>query len=79
MVQLPGKLEENSVQRLPMRLELGVDSLIHLEFVCNKESYHLKEIISGKIVFYQIAIEIASIRLSLLRKETFGGQFQPKT
>ncbi|KAL7682404.1 putative vacuolar protein sorting protein 26 related protein [Plasmopara halstedii] len=55
-----------------MRMEVGIQDCLHLEFTSNQSTYHLTDVIIGKILFVLIRISIKSMELTLLRRESVG-------
>lgn len=53
-------------------MEVGIEDCLHIEFKWDKQYYHLKDVIVGKVTFHLVKIKIKSMEISLVRKETFG-------
>ncbi|ETO26073.1 vacuolar protein sorting protein [Reticulomyxa filosa] len=56
----------------PLKMEVGIEDCLHIEFEYDKSKYHLKEIINGKINFVLVRIKITHMELQILRRETTG-------
>lgn len=56
----------------PIRLEVGIEDCLHIEFEYTKSKYHLKDVIFGKIMFLLVRIKIKHMELTILRKESTG-------
>jgi vacuolar protein sorting-associated protein 26 len=56
----------------PIRMEVGIENCLHLEFEYNKSRYHLRDTILGKISFLVVRIRIKLMEISILRRETVG-------
>lgn len=55
-----------------IRMEVGIEDCLHIEFEYNKSKYHLKDVIIGKIFFLLVRLKIKSMNISLIRRETTG-------
>lgn len=56
----------------PIKMEVGIEDCLHIEFEYNKSKYHLKDVIVGKIYFLLVRIKIKDMELSIIRRETTG-------
>lgn len=55
-----------------IKMEVGIEDCLHIEFEYNKSKYHLKDVIVGKIYFLLVRIKIKHMELSIIRRETAG-------
>ncbi|KAK0480059.1 vacuolar protein sorting-associated protein 26 [Armillaria novae-zelandiae] len=55
-----------------IRMEVGIEDCLHIEFEYNKSKYHLKDAIVGKIYFLLVRVKIKHMELSIIRRETTG-------
>lgn len=55
-----------------IKMEVGIEDCLHIEFEYNKSKYHLKDVIVGKIYFLLVRIKIKYMELSIIRRETTG-------
>ncbi|KIO18803.1 hypothetical protein M407DRAFT_31547 [Tulasnella calospora MUT 4182] len=55
-----------------IKIEVGIEDCLHVEFENNKSKYHLKDVIVGKIYFLLVRIKIKDMELSIIRRETTG-------
>ncbi|ORX44602.1 vacuolar protein sorting-associated protein 26, partial [Hesseltinella vesiculosa] len=55
-----------------IKMEVGIEDCLHIEFEYNKSKYHLKDVIVGKIIFLLVRIKIKTMELSIIRRETTG-------
>lgn len=62
-----------------MKMEVGIEDCLHIDFEYNKSFYHLKDIIVGRVNFHLVKIKIKSMEIGLVRKETFGTGTTSKT
>ena len=63
--------EEPTVS-VPIKMEVGIEECLHIEFEFTKNSFHLKDCILGKVSFNLVRIKIKMMELSIIRKETVG-------
>eukprot|EP00906_Rhabdomonas_costata_P024160 RCo034771 len=55
-----------------IKMEVGIEDCLHLEFEYNKSKYHLTDVIIGKIYFLLVKIKVRRMELSVIRRETTG-------
>ncbi|KAI9317620.1 vacuolar protein sorting-associated protein 26-domain-containing protein [Dichotomocladium elegans] len=55
-----------------IKMEVGIEDCLHIEFEYNKSRYHLKDVIVGKIYFLLVRIKIKTMELAIIRRETTG-------
>ena len=68
-VQILGK--EPKVNE-PIKMEVGIEDCLHIEFEYEKRFYHLTDLIIGKINFLLVRIKIKHMELAVIRRETSG-------
>ncbi|KAI9026641.1 vacuolar protein sorting-associated protein 26-domain-containing protein [Phycomyces nitens] len=56
----------------PLKMEIGLDNCLHIEFKCNKTSYHLEDVVVGRIIFRMVRIKIKLMELWVVRRESIG-------
>lgn len=56
----------------PIKMEVGIEECLHIEFEFNHSKFHLKDCILGKVYFNLVRIKIKHMELSIIRKETIG-------
>jgi len=56
----------------PLKLEVGIEECLHIEFEYNKSKYHMKDVVIGKVYFLLIRIKIKYMELAVVKKETIG-------
>lgn len=56
----------------PIKMEVGIEDCLHIEFEYEKRWYHLKDTIVGKINFLLVKIKIKYMELAVIRRETSG-------
>lgn len=65
-------LEEEPEINEPIKMEVGIEDCLHIEFQYEKKCYHLKDVIEGKIHFLLVKIKIKYMELAVIRRETCG-------
>lgn len=55
-----------------IKMEVGIEDCLHIEFEYNKSKYHLKDVIVGKIYFLLVRIKIKHMELAIIKRETTG-------
>jgi hypothetical protein len=61
-------LESNS----SIKMDVGIEDCLHIEFEYSKSKYHLKDVIVGRIYFLLVRLKIKHMELSIIRRETTG-------
>jgi len=56
----------------PIKMEVGIEECLHIEFEYNKSKYHLKDVIVGKIYFLLVRIKIKHMEIAIIKRETTG-------
>lgn len=70
---------EETEKETQMKMEVGIEDCLHIEFEFNKHFYHLKDVILGRVLFHLVKIKIKYMEINLVRKEIFGtGSGTPK-
>ncbi|KAG8201352.1 hypothetical protein JTE90_016829 [Oedothorax gibbosus] len=55
-----------------IKMEVGIEDCLHIEFEYNKSKYHLKDVIVGKIYFLLVRIKIRHMEIAIIKRETTG-------
>eukprot|EP00993_Chasmostoma_nieuportense_P002234 NODE_3048_length_1040_cov_30.604600_g2906_i0.p1 GENE.NODE_3048_length_1040_cov_30.604600_g2906_i0~~NODE_3048_length_1040_cov_30.604600_g2906_i0.p1 ORF type:complete len:308 (+),score=65.50 NODE_3048_length_1040_cov_30.604600_g2906_i0:57-980(+) len=55
-----------------IKMEVGIEDCLHIEFEYDKAKYHLNDVVLGKIYFLLVKINLKFMELSILRRETTG-------
>lgn len=55
-----------------IKMEVGIEDCLHIEFEYQKSAYHLKDIVVGKIFFLLVRIKIKHMELEIRRRESCG-------
>ncbi|XP_018800779.1 PREDICTED: vacuolar protein sorting-associated protein 26 [Bactrocera latifrons] len=56
----------------PIKMEVGIEDCLHIEFEYNKSKYHLKDTIIGKIYFLLVRIKIKHMEIAIIKRESTG-------
>jgi vacuolar protein sorting-associated protein 26 len=68
-VQMLGAAPEHNE---PIKMEVGIEDCLHIEFEYERRAYHLQDTIIGKIHFLLVRIKIKHMELAVIRRETSG-------
>jgi vacuolar protein sorting-associated protein 26 len=68
-VQLYGQAP---TQNEAIKMEVGIEDCLHIEFEYERRVYHLQDVILGKIHFLLVRIKIKHMELAVIRRETSG-------
>lgn len=55
-----------------IKMEVGIEDCLHIEFEYNKSKYHLADVVTGKIYFLLVRIKIKHMELAIIRRESAG-------
>ena len=55
-----------------IKMEVGIEDCLHIEFEFDRSKYHLKDVILGKINFLLVRIKIKYMELAIIRREAAG-------
>jgi len=64
-------LSEPPVDEGPIDIETGLESLLNVKVECAKSTYHLRDVIVGRITFLTMKVKIQRVELVLSRKEAY--------
>jgi vacuolar protein sorting-associated protein 26 len=56
----------------PIKMEVGIEECLHIDFEYDKQKYHLNDVILGKIYFLLVRIKIKHMELAVIRREAAG-------
>jgi hypothetical protein len=56
----------------PIKMEVGIEDCLHIEFEYNRSKYHLKDVIIGKIYFLLVRIKIKHMEIAIIKRESTG-------
>eukprot|EP00762_Andalucia_godoyi_P000991 ANDGO_03836.mRNA.1 Vacuolar protein sorting-associated protein 26 len=55
-----------------IKMEVGIEDALHIEFEYDRQKYHLKDVVVGKIYFLLVKIRIKHMEVALIRRESTG-------
>ena len=55
-----------------IKMEVGIEDCLHIEFEYDKQAYHLNDVILGKIYFLLVRIKIKHMELAVIKRESVG-------
>jgi vacuolar protein sorting-associated protein 26 len=55
-----------------IKLEVGIEEFLHIEFEYDRNIYHTKDVVIGKVFFVLCKLKIKHMQLDILRKEIIG-------
>jgi hypothetical protein len=56
----------------PIKMEVGIEDCLHIEFEYNRSKYHLTDVIIGKIYFLLVRIKIKHMEIAIIKRESTG-------
>ena len=56
----------------PIKIEVGIEDCLHIEFEYSKTNYHLKDVVTGRVYFILVRIKIKHMELNVIRREICG-------
>jgi vacuolar protein sorting-associated protein 26 len=56
----------------PIKMEVGIEDCLHIEFEFARSVYTMKDCILGKVFFNLVRIKIKHMELNIIKKETVG-------
>lgn len=54
----------------PIKMEVGIEEFLHIEFEYDRDAFHLHDVVTGKVYFLLVRINIMHMDVSVLRRET---------
>lgn len=55
-----------------IKMEVGIEDCLHIEFEYDKCKYHLADVVMGKIYFLLVRIKIKHMELAIIKRESVG-------
>jgi len=55
-----------------IKMEVGIEECLHIEFEYNRGKYHMKDCVIGKVYFLLVRIKIKHMELAIIKRETLG-------
>lgn len=56
----------------PIKMEVGIEDCLHIEFEYSKSKYHLQDVVIGKIYFLLVRIKIKHMEVVIIKRESTG-------
>ncbi|KAL3158408.1 hypothetical protein ABBQ38_010643 [Trebouxia sp. C0009 RCD-2024] len=56
----------------PIKMEVGIEECLHIEFEYDKNKYHMKDTVVGKIYFLLVRIKLKHMEIEIRKRETIG-------
>ena len=66
------KIQEAPEVNNELKMEVGIEDCLHIEFEYDRSKYYLKDVIRGKIFFLLVRIKIKHMELQILKRESTG-------
>jgi len=60
-----------------IKMEVGIEDCLHIEFEYNKSKYHLQDVVIGKIYFLLVRIKIKHMEVVIIKKRIYWSWTQP--
>ena len=57
-----------------IKMEVGIEDCLHIEFEYDKAKYFLKDVVMGKIYFLLVRIKIKHMELTVIKRENVGSR-----
>lgn len=57
---------------VPIKMEVGIEDCLHIEFEYDKARYHMKDVVVGRIHFLLVRIKLKHMEIEIRRRETTG-------
>ena len=57
-----------------IKVEIGVENVLHVCFELDRKNYHLKDVITGKVSFKKINIDLENMSLKIIKIESLFGK-----
>lgn len=67
-----GQVDKSPPPVSTVKMDVGIENCLHIEFEYSKNKYPLKGVIVGRIYFLLVRLKIKHMELSLIRRETVG-------
>eukprot|EP00002_Diphylleia_rotans_P021102 TRINITY_DN4107_c0_g1_i1.p1 TRINITY_DN4107_c0_g1~~TRINITY_DN4107_c0_g1_i1.p1 ORF type:complete len:304 (-),score=62.31 TRINITY_DN4107_c0_g1_i1:317-1228(-) len=55
-----------------IKMEVGIEDCLHIEFEYNKSKYHLKDVVVGKVYFLLVRVKIKHMEVAIIKRESTG-------
>jgi vacuolar protein sorting-associated protein 26 len=55
-----------------LKMEVGIEDCLHIEFEYDKSKYHTRDVIIGKVYFLLVRLKVKHMEIDIIRRETTG-------
>lgn len=55
-----------------LKMEVGIEDCLHIEFEYDKSKYHTRDVIIGKVYFLLVRIRVKHMEVDIIKRETTG-------
>lgn len=55
-----------------LKMEVGIEDCLHIEFEYDKSKYHTRDVIIGKVYFLLVRLKVKYMEIDIIRRETTG-------
>ncbi|CUV04512.1 vacuolar protein sorting/targeting protein 26 [Cryptosporidium parvum Iowa II] len=69
---IPSSISEKNKIQDGIKMEVGVEGCLHIELEYDKSTYHLKDVVIGKVYFSIVRLKIKYMEIDIIRLETCG-------
>jgi vacuolar protein sorting-associated protein 26 len=66
------RLQKRMEPNPPIRMEVGIEDCLHIEFEYDREGYHLADVVTGRVNFLLVRIKIKYMEVTIIRRESAG-------
>jgi vacuolar protein sorting-associated protein 26 len=56
----------------PIKIEIGIEKLIHVVFELEKTNFYLKDVLIGKVTFVELNVPLHQMEIQIIRKENLN-------
>lgn len=72
-VSRPEKKEVLTVLNDPIKMDVGISDWLHLTFELDRTKYTTKDVITGRVIFKKVSLNLKAMLLQIIRRETIIG------
>ncbi|SCU98413.1 LADA_0H12860g1_1 [Lachancea dasiensis] len=69
---MPAAVSKTADKDMPVKLDIGIENCLHIEFEYSKPHFSLKDVIVGRIYFLLTRLKVKHMELSVITRETCG-------
>ncbi|KAJ6232319.1 vacuolar protein sorting-associated protein [Anaeramoeba flamelloides] len=64
-------LDTKIPKSVPIKMEVGIEDFLHIDFTFPKSAYHLNDVILGRINYYLAKINLKHMQIAIVKREIF--------